>query len=92
MIDSKKKIRIWRAMPTIEGKDESIFRLDSCGALIEWDKYGDRQSEVGWEIDHVVPKSLLIEKGATEEEIDDEENLRPMHWKNNDMKSADYPE
>ena len=92
MIDEEKRKKLWELMPTAEGKDCAKFRLDSCGALMEWDRYGDRQSDFGWEIDHVVPKSLLTERGATENEIDDEDNLRPMHWKNNDTKSADYPE
>ena len=92
MIDEEKRKRLWELMPTAEGKDSAKFRLDSCGALMEWDRFGDRQSDFGWEIDHVVPKSLLTERGATENEIDDEDNLRPMHWKNNDTKSADYPE
>ena len=92
MIDEEKKTRIWNKMPVVEGRDKEKFRLHSCGALIQWDKYGDRQSDLGWEIDHVVPKALLKDKGVPEEEIDDDENLRPMHWKNNDAKSMDYPE
>lgn len=92
MIDDQIKEAIWRKMSTPLGKDSAKFKLDACGALIEWDRYGDRQSDYGWEVDHVVPKSLLQELGVPEDEYDDEDNLRPMHWKNNDSKSSDYPE
>lgn len=92
MIDEEIKKAIWVKMSSAPGKDPTKFKLDACGALIEWDKYGDRQSDYGWEADHVVPKSLLQSKGVPEDEYDDEVNLRPMHWKNNDSKSSDYPE
>lgn len=92
MIDEEKKKRIWDKMTTPPGMDISKFKLDACGALICWDQYGNRQSDVGWEIDHVIPKALLLNKDVPDEEIDDEINLRPMHWKNNDSKSLDYPE
>lgn len=92
MIDEQKKLAIWDKMSSVPGKDPAKFKFDSCGALIEWGKYGDRQDDNGWEADHVVPKSLLQKKGVPEDEYDDEVNLRPMHWKNNDSKSSDYPE
>jgi hypothetical protein len=92
MIDEQKKLAIWNKMSSVPGKDPDKFKLDACGALIEWEKYGDRQDDFGWEADHVVPKSLLQKKGVPEDEYDDEVNLRPMHWKNNDSKSSDYPE
>lgn len=92
MIDEQKKLAIWGKMSSVPGKDPTKFKLDACGALIEWEKYGDRQDDCGWEADHVVPKSLLQKKGVPEDEYDDEVNLRPMHWKNNDSKSSDYPE
>ena len=47
MIDEEKRKKLWELMPTAEGKDCAKFRLDSCGALMEWDRYGDRQSDLG---------------------------------------------
>ena len=43
-----------------------------------------KDSEFGWEIDHVFP---VIMGGD-----DFEQNLRAMHWKNNESKGDDYPE
>lgn len=92
MVDDEKRVAIWSKMTTVAGKDERKYRLDACGALMDWDKYGDRQNDNGWEVDHVVPKTLLSKKEVPEDEIDDEINLRPMQWQNNDSKSSDYPE
>lgn len=91
MIDEEIRKQLWRKMSSA-GLDDSMYRLDSCGALMQWDKYSDRDCDYGWEIDHVVPKAILIKKEVPENEIDDEDNLRPMQWQNNDSKSADYPE
>ena len=40
----------------------------------------------------MVPKAVLLQAGASEEEIDDISNLRAMHWENNDSKATDFPE
>ena len=59
------------------------FKKDSCGALIQKNKYGT-QSEHGWEIDHIKP----VSQGGT----DDLSNLQPMHWENNRYKGDNWPE
>ena len=51
------------------------WRQDVAGAYMKWSEYGNRDSEFGWEIDHIVPESL----GGT----DDLSNLQAMHWANN---------
>jgi hypothetical protein len=61
----------------------TIFRKDSCGASIQRDKYGDRTSPFGWEIDHDFPVAL----GGS----DTLNNLHPLQWENNVHKSDNWP-
>lgn len=74
---------VWNKAKTVEGYDPIAVRKDCCGAWIIRHLYGDRDSEFGWEIDHVYPEAL----GGR----DDIENLRAMHWKNNASKGDDFP-
>lgn len=81
----------WNRATIVEGYDKNRFRKDACGAWIIWDKYGDTDSLYGWVIDHVVPQSLLQEKGFSQEMIDHPANLRALQHENNSSKSDDYP-
>ena len=92
MINQEKINNAWEQASVLDGRDKEVWRRDPCGALIKRDDYGNRSSEYGWEIDHVVSKAFLIEAGASEEEIDNQDNLRAMHWANNDSKGKNYPE
>ncbi len=57
--------------------------FDISGRLMLWDEYGNRNSEFGWEIDHIVPR----EKGGHSVL----ENLQPLNWRTNEEKSDTYP-
>ncbi|WP_080436520.1 HNH endonuclease signature motif containing protein [Burkholderia ubonensis] len=63
----------------VDGKVLVDWRKDQCGAWINRGKYGDRESDYGWEIDHISTKA----NGGG----DELSNLRPLHWENNVAKS-----
>lgn len=72
--DEMKK-KIFQKGAVIIDEDSDKIRKDECGAIIHFDEYGNRNSDYGWEIDHICPKS---ENGKN-----DLKNLRPLQWKNN---------
>ena len=74
---------IWEKGLVVEGYDKSLYRKDFCGAWISRNAYNDRDSVLGWEIDHIFPKS----KGGDNHRV----NLRPINWRNNLAKGDDYP-
>ncbi len=59
----------------IKGNDPNEWRKDQCGAWIGRRFYGDRNSQYGWEIDHIIS----VDSGGT----DSLSNLRPLQWVNN---------
>lgn len=81
--------KVWKKGRSVEGYDKNKYRKDACGAWMEKDKYGDENSSLGWEIDHIKPKEML--DGMPAERVDNIVNLRPMNWANNRSKSDDYP-
>ena len=51
------------------------WRRDDDGKAIRHDDYGNRDSDFGWEIDHI----RAVSDGGS----DDIRNLRPLYWKTN---------
>lgn len=81
--DDKKKA-VWEKAQIIPDVNKDLIRIDRCGALIRWDKYGEIiEKGFGWEIDHIRPVSL---NGN-----DDLSNLQPLQWQNNRHKSDTFP-
>lgn len=74
---------IWKRDAEMEGLDSNLFRKDACGAVMARSQYGMRDSNFGWEIDHVYP----IAMGGD----DNIENLRAMQWENVESKGSDFP-
>ncbi len=70
---------VWEKGAIINNYDSSKYRKDQCGAWISRDKYGNRNSKYGWEIDHITPDSQDGSGSLY--------NLRPLQWKNNIAKS-----
>lgn len=91
-LSEKEKDRIFRKARKIEGLDADEWRMDACDAIIHRSSYGRDDECFGWEVDHIVPKSLLEDNDVPQELIDDFRNLRPLNWRNNLSKGNDYPE
>lgn len=75
-------VSVWNKGVIVPGVNPAIRRKDTCGAWIDWLAFGNRDSNVGWEVDHMIP---LSRGGA--HRID---NVQPLHWQNN-AKKADGP-
>ena len=83
---------IWEKAPYADNNHPEYGKNDPCKASIKEECYGDRGSYHGWEIDHIIPEKVLNDAGVPQELIDDIDNLRPMHWRNNAKKSDDFPQ
>ncbi|RZK30438.1 MAG: HNH endonuclease [Hymenobacter sp.] len=69
---------VWQKGTVTELLDPDLFRYDSCGYLISYVFFGDREVALGWEIDHI---RASINGGG-----DEVSNLQPLNWKNNAAK------
>jgi hypothetical protein len=67
---------VWEKGRTVTGQNANQWKQDECGVWIGRAQYGDRNSEYGWETDHINPTGS-----------DDLSNLRPLQWQNNTDKS-----
>ncbi len=91
MIDDNIIQAVWDKGYVVDGYPSTVIRKDSCGAWIVRTLYGVENNVFGWNIDHVYPKSKLLEMNVSEDRIDDILNLRPMNCANNLSKSDSYP-
>lgn len=74
---------VWNKGIIVPGYDPTKYRKDIAGAWMDYAQYGKIESDYGWEIDHIRPKSM---NGA-----DFISNLQPLQWQNNRSKGDDYP-
>ena len=65
-------VDVWEKAHWIPGLDPAEWRRDDEGNLIVFGAYGDRNSPVGWEIDHIIPEALGGPSALW--------NLRPLWW------------
>ena len=71
---------VWSKGKLVSNNNPDVYRKDVCGAWIRYDLHGKRETQFGWEIDHIKPES---DGGSNHIS-----NLRPLHWKNN-LEKAD---
>ena len=69
------KILVWNKGTVIPNYNQDTWRRDVNGNAISFAAYGNRNSDYGWEIDHIVQ----VASGGT----DAPSNLRPLHWRVN---------
>jgi 5-methylcytosine-specific restriction endonuclease McrA len=81
--DQELKLAVWNKGRVIASYDPNIWRWDACDKPMLYAEHGNTDSEYGWEIDHIYPRS----KGG-ESTID---NLQPLNWQTNRRKSDTYP-
>ncbi|NER14543.1 HNH endonuclease [Leptobacterium flavescens] len=69
---------VWEDGKIVPGKSPNEFRKDKCESIIKWSEHGNRNSQYGWEIDHINP----VSNGGG----DEFDNLQPLQWENNAKK------
>jgi len=69
---------VWKKGTIISGESADVWRKDKCGKKMKRSEHGNRDSDYGWEIDHINP----VSNGGG----DDISNLQPLQWENNSDK------
>ena len=64
---------VWEKGNTVQGFNSDQWRKDDCTAWIYRKRYGKRNSDYGWEVDHI----------DSDRDNNSVANLRPLQWDNN---------
>lgn len=67
--------QIWQKASPLPNSDADMWRKDDYGRMIKYTDYGKRDSEYGWEVDHI----QRVADGG----LDILSNLRPLNWQSN---------
>lgn len=78
--DEKIISAVWAKGQVVGSNNPDNYRKDECGAWIYFSHYSNRESQYGWEIDHIT----FVDHVAS----DDLNNLRPLQWQNNAYKGS----
>lgn len=74
----QEKKTVWQKGSIIDGFDSTVWRRDACGYAMKYTDHGNRNSDYGWEIDHI----KAVANGGN----DNINNLQPLFWRNNASK------
>ena len=79
---------VWDKGIIVPPYNPSNFRKDKCGAWMDWNEYGNRESKLGWEIDHIIPCSFFNLKDSVEQYMCFRyQNLQPL-WQPDNFKKG----
>jgi hypothetical protein len=73
------KLAVWQKGTPIPNFSPAVWRRDMCGRAMKYSDHGNRNSEYGWEIDHIQP----VSQGGGDIIF----NLQPLQWSVNVHKS-----
>ena len=71
---------VWAKGQVVGSNNPDEYRKDECGAWMYFSHYSNRNSQYGWEIDHI----KFVDHVASK----DLNNLRPLQWQNNICKGS----